>query len=128
MLSAAASPAATAAQWDGVWLNPHGSVAVRTAACGERLCGWIVWANAMARSDAKDSGVAQLIGTQLLEDYQPEGKGRWTGTLFVPDMGRRFASQIDQISPRQLKIKGCILGGLICRSQLWTRIERTPDA
>ena len=104
------------------------SVAVRTGACGDKLCGWVVWANGSARSDAKDSGVADLIGTRLLEDYRQDGRHAWSGTVYVPDMGRRFASQIEQPSPGQLKIKGCIMGGLICRSQLWTRIERLPNA
>lgn len=113
---------------DGLWLNPRNSVAVRTGPCGDRLCGWVVWADAQARADALDSGVSQLVGTRLLEDYRPDGRHQWSGTVYVPDMGRHFASYIEQTSPRQLKIRGCILGGLLCRSQLWTRIDRTPDA
>ena len=42
-------------------------------------------------------------------------------------MGRRFSSEIDAISPTRLKVKGCILGGLICKSQVWSRIERLPQ-
>lgn len=92
---AAAQPAAGA---DNLWLNPHGSVAVRTGACGGMLCGWIVWANRDAAGDAKASGVSQLVGTQLLQDYRPDGVRRWSGTVFVPNMGKRFMSQINQLS------------------------------
>ena len=113
-------------QPEGLWLSPHNNVAVRTGACGDRLCGWIVWADREAQDDARDGGTPRLIGTELLEDYRPEGKGQWRGTVFVPDMGRRFSSQINQLSASQLRVKGCILGGLICKSQLWTRIERIP--
>jgi uncharacterized protein (DUF2147 family) len=112
----------------GLWLNPSSSVAVRTGPCGEKLCGWIVWANAQARGDARDGGVAQLLGTELLENYTPTSARLWSGTVFVPDMGRRFSSQIEQVSASQLKVKGCILGGLLCKSQVWTRIERLPNA
>ena len=111
----------------GLWLNPHGSVAVRTGPCGDKLCGWIVWANNEALSDAKENGVDKLIGTELLENYRPEGAASWSGTVFVPDMGRRFSSKIDALSPTQLKVKGCVLGGLICKSQIWSRIERLPQ-
>lgn len=111
---------------EGLWLSPHNNVAVRTGACGDRLCGWIVWADREAQADARDGGTDRLIGTELLEDYRPEGKGQWRGIVFVPDMGRRFSSQINQLSSGQLRVKGCILGGLICKSQLWTRIERIP--
>jgi len=112
---------------DGLWMNPHNSVAVRTGPCGDKLCGWIVWANAEAKADAKDSGIANLIGTELLENYLPKGPGSWAGTVFVPDMGRHFYSVIKELSPNQLKVSGCILGGWVCKSQVWTRIAKVPQ-
>ncbi len=83
---------------DGLWLNPHHSVAVEAGPCGDRLCGRIVWANGEALSDARDAGVTHLVGTTLLKDYKPEGAGRWEGTVFVPDMGRDFSSVIDSVT------------------------------
>ena len=38
---------------EGIWLNPKGTVAVRTQACAARLCGTIVWVSAVALADAK---------------------------------------------------------------------------
>jgi len=131
-LLALAGPAHGAAgpggQPEGYWINPHNDVAVRTGPCGDKLCGWIVWANAEAQSDARDGGVSKLLGTELLENYGHDRADSWAGTVFVPDMGRRFSSRIEQISPTKLQIKGCILGGLICRTQVWHRIERLPGA
>lgn len=126
VLSGLAMLGAMPASADELWLNPHNSVAVRTGACGDRLCGWIVWANGEARADAHDAGVNDLIGTALLQDYQRVGRGRWKGTVFVPDMDHRFSSEIDQISPTRLKVKGCLIGGLICKSQVWSRIAELP--
>jgi uncharacterized protein (DUF2147 family) len=118
---------------EGVWIGPHNNVAVRTGPCGDRpwddrLCGWVVWADGEAQSDARDGGVARLVGTALLEDYRADGPNHWRGTVFVPDMGRRFASQIDQLSPGRMRVRGCILGGLLCKSQNWTRIDRVPGS
>jgi uncharacterized protein (DUF2147 family) len=121
---AAAQPAAPSIY--GVWLNPHKSVAVRTGPCADRLCGWIVWANAEAQSDARDGGVDRLVGTALLENYRPDGTNSWSGTVFVPDMGKRFYSEIEQIDANDMKVKGCILHGLICKSQIWHRIADVP--
>lgn len=131
ILAALAAPASgdaaiPSAGVEGIWLNPKGTVAVRTQPCAQSLCGAIVWASPEARSDARDSGVPQLIGTQVLQDYQPRGRGVWAGTVFVPDMGRRFASEIDQISTTRMKVKGCILRGLICKSEIWTRLAQVP--
>jgi uncharacterized protein (DUF2147 family) len=96
----------------GTWMNPHNTVAVHTGACGEKLCGWVVWASAEAQSDARDGGTARL--------------GGWSGTVFVPDRGQRFYSEIEPVDANAMKLKGCILHGLICRSQVWRRIPETP--
>jgi len=106
---------------EGNWMNPHGSVMVTTGACRDRLCGWIRWADEKALADAADAGVAHLVGTELLQDYHARGPGQWEGRVYVPDMGRSFSSVIRQIDPNRLKISGCLLGGWMCKSQIWTR-------
>lgn len=105
----------------GVWQNPKGTIRVRTRPCGELLCGNIVWASPVAMADAREAGVTSLIGTELLSDYRHTGRGRWTGQVYVPDQGRRFYSTIEQKGPNDLRISGCILGGLLCKRQDWTR-------
>lgn len=105
----------------GHWINPYGSVVVETAPCGAHLCGRVSWASAEALQDAKESGITGLIGTELLRDYSPSGPGHWRGRVYVPDMGRTFYSTINVEGPDALRISGCILGGLICKSQLWHR-------
>ena len=122
MLAASTSvlpqPAATPI---GVWQNPKGTIRVRTRLCGNLLCGNIVWASAKAMADARDAGVNSLIGTELLSDYRHSGAGLWTGQVYVPDQGRRFYSTIEQKGPNDIRISGCILGGLLCKRQDWTR-------
>lgn len=117
------SPALPAPQGAlGTWSNPKGSLAVRTQPCAGGLCGAIVWANAKALADAREAGVNNLIGTQLLQNYRPAGRKSWTGRVFVPDMGHSFPSHIVQTGPDQLTISGCLIGGFFCRSQIWRRI------
>ena len=123
--SASGHDVSRAADAEGFWMNPKGTVAVHAAACGEALCARIVWASAEAEADAAGS-VPRLLGTQVLEDYRFRGNGVWSGTIFVPDMGRRFASQIEELSPTRLRIKGCVLRGLLCKSQIWTRVRFVP--
>lgn len=107
---------------DGTWVNPDGTVAVKTGNCAGRLCGWISWASPEALRDAKDSGIESLIGTELLQDYRAEAPGRWRGTVYVPDMGQSFSSRITQLNPNELKISGCLLGRFVCKSQVWRKI------
>jgi uncharacterized protein (DUF2147 family) len=124
MLCPAPAPAQTAnATPDiiGTWVNPRGTVKVRTGLCADRLCGWIVWAAPQAQADAREGGVSRLIGIELLRDYHGAGANRYRGTVYVPDMGRTFYSTIEQRDPNRLRISGCVLGGLICKSQNWHR-------
>jgi uncharacterized protein (DUF2147 family) len=107
----------------GTWTNPQRSLRVRTAPCGAHLCGTIVQATNEALTDARDAGVTGLIGTQLLSDYTKVGPKYWAGRVYVPDMGRTFSSRITELSPSTLKISGCLIGGWICRSQIWSRVE-----
>ena len=112
----------------GLWRNPKGTIDVRIDSCRDRLCGVIERASPKAVEDAHEAGVDNLIGTALLENYRASGKGRWTGTVYVPDMGNRFSSHMTMVGTNQLKISGCILGGLICKSQVWTRVQARPSS
>lgn len=106
----------------GIWIGPHNNVKVETGDCGGNLCGWIVWAAPDAEQDAREGGVAKLVGTELLQNFRRTGDSKWEGRVFVPDMGRTFYSTITRLDPASLKISGCILGGLICKSQIWHRV------
>ena len=121
LLLALSSGTQAAATPIGLWQNPKGTILVRTHSCGQLLCGDIVWAGPKAIADARDAGLASLVGTELLSDYHASGAGRWTGQVYVPDQGRRFYSTIELRNPNILRISGCILGGLICKHQEWTR-------
>jgi uncharacterized protein (DUF2147 family) len=109
------------ADMTGTWVNPRGTVSVRTGRCGDRLCGWIVWLSRAAAADARDGGVGNPLGTEVLRDYRSDGDGHWRGIVFVPDMGRSFSSRLELVGPGALKISGCLVAGLICRSQTWRR-------
>lgn len=106
----------------GTWSNPQGTLAVRTSRCAGGLCGAIVWAAGKALTDARQAGVTHLIGTELLQNYRPTGHGDWKGRVYVPDMGHSFPSHIVQTGPNQLTISGCLIGNLLCRTQVWRRV------
>lgn len=126
MMTGAVADAAAAGRADAVigrWANPKGTLAVQTGPCPDgSLCGQIVWASPQAQADARDAGVPGLVGTQLLQGYRPEGRGSWAGRVYVPDMGRSFSSRIRQTSAGTLSISGCLVGGFLCKSQVWHRV------
>lgn len=123
LLVAAATPALATGSIAGRWINPRGSVIVTTGSCHDKLCGWVSWASEAALADASDAGVRNLVGTTLLQDYRASSPGRWAGRVFVPDMGRSFSSTIERLDGDRLKISGCLIGRILCKSQIWVRHE-----
>lgn len=107
---------------EGVWSNPKGSVQVKTGSCGDRLCGVVVYASQKAQADAKKAGAEPLIGTTLLRGYRANGTAQWAGQVYIPDRKASYYSTIQLVDAQTLKVSGCILGGLICKSQMWHRV------
>ena len=106
----------------GTWENPTGDVRVVTQPCGTELCGKVSWASDLAKKDATAGGTPQLVGTSLLRNYRETKPGHWKGNVFVPDLGETYYSTIKQLDANRIKISGCILGGLLCKSQIWRKL------
>ena len=113
--------AAQSAPIEGNWKNPIGSAIIAIAPCGNALCGKVVWASARGRREAA-KGAPDVVGTTVLTNLHAKG-GHWTGRLFIPDDNIHVAARLQLIGSRQLKLTGCGLAGLICRTQIWTRVD-----
>lgn len=107
---------------EGQWRNPKGSVVVRVAACGNAYCGIVVDASAKAKATAKKGGTASLIGTRILSDVRAQRDGTYKGRAFDPKRNIHAPATIRMQGESILVIKGCVLGGIICKEQRWTRV------
>lgn len=107
----------------GIWRNPQNSVHVRVEACGNKMCGVVVWASAKAKADAARGGTDTLVGQRLFKDFVQEEEHQWRGKVFVPDIGRTFSGTITVLDNNRLEGKGCVAGGLLCKAQIWTRLS-----
>ena len=113
----------TAGPIEGRWKNPSGRVTVLIEACGESYCGSVIAAAESAKADARRGGTADLVGTQLMTGFKPAGPGKWRGRMFVPDINHRSKAELRLIGADQLKVTGCMVGRMICKSQVWTRAD-----
>ena len=114
--------AAAQAAIEGRWANPKRSVIVRVARCGNAWCGTVVQASDKAKATARRGGTANLIGTQILSDVQSDGNGVFKGRAFDPKRNLRAPATIRLIGSNTLVVKGCVLGGFICKEQRWSRV------
>lgn len=114
----------------GTWLTDGGKSRVRINACGQALCGNITWLREPTDEDGKpktdknnpDTGKRgrALIGTPILLGMAPDGEKRWKGSIYNPEDGKTYTAYLTTESASQLKVEGCVLGGIICRAQTWT--------
>ena len=108
----------------GVWRNPKNSVHVEIKPCGDgKACGNVVWANEDAKADARKGGTPNLIGLQLLRDFQLQKNGSWRGKVFVPDLDMTLTGTADFPDATTMKAKGCLVGKFLCKSQTWRRVD-----
>jgi uncharacterized protein (DUF2147 family) len=121
LLALTAAQARAGAPIEGYWKNPIGSAIIAIAPCGEAFCGKVVWASARGRREASTS-TSHVVGTTVLTDLRP-AHDRWTGTLFIPDDNMHVSARLQLLGERRLKLTGCGLMGLICRTQIWTRAD-----
>jgi uncharacterized protein (DUF2147 family) len=105
----------------GVWSNPKNSVHLDIRPCGGSACGYVVWATPQAQADAKRGSGDNLIGQQLLRDFEPSKTG-WRGKVFVPDLNHTFSGGARLVDASHLEAQGCLIGNFLCKKQIWTRV------
>ena len=119
---ALAMPAIAASGLEGSWTNPTRSVTVRIGPCGRAICGRVTAASASAREAAAKAGTNRLVGTELISDIQQTGRDGWRAQIFVPDRNVRSSGEISLEGPNHMSVRGCVIGGLVCKAQRWTRV------
>ena len=98
----------------GVWLHQDGGSKVRFAPCGAALCGTIAW--------LKDANGAGKVGQRVFFDMVLAGDNAWTGKAFEPSSGKEYSGKMS-LSGDKLTTAGCVFGGLICKSIVWSRAQ-----
>jgi uncharacterized protein (DUF2147 family) len=110
----------------GTWLSENGEVQVRMAECGAADCGTI-GSSRRFKTDANNPDISlrsrPLVGIRMIWDLTPSSDGSWTGSLYNPQDGRIYSGRVRVTAPNSLELSGCVLGGLICQSQVWTRVS-----
>lgn len=87
-------------------------VTVEISNCGNEICGTIIDTN----SEEKAS-----VGTQIITEMTASGDGKYTGgKIYAPDTEKTYNGKLT-LNGSVLKVSGCVFGGVICRSQNWTR-------
>lgn len=121
----AATPA-LAQDVKGTWLSESGETRVKIAECGASLCGTITWLKD-PRKDVQNEKESlrsrDLVGVRMMYDIKPNGTNAWAGKLYNITDGKTYTGKMETSGASALKLSGCVLGGLICKSQTWSRVN-----
>ncbi len=96
----------------GRWDREDGLGGIEITPCGEALCARITW--------LRDADTPAHVGQEVLYDMRRTADETWTGSANNPEDGRTYAGTMTLTGSRLLT-KGCILGGLVCRSVALSR-------
>jgi uncharacterized protein (DUF2147 family) len=132
-LLAAMTPA-RAAEPFGTWYTADKDSQVRIANCGGALCGALVWlkepndpATGRPKTDKNNADTSKqgrpLLGVQIVLAMKPNGPNVWSGDVYNATDGRTYSGGFTMTGDNTAELKGCVMGGLICKSQTWTRVK-----
>lgn len=113
-LAAAADPI------EGLWQTQpdEGALAlVQIGPCGGAFCGTIVKA-----FKGKTEFKSPNIGKQIVIGMTPSGEGAYKGKVLRPADDKVYNGKAS-VSGTTMKLSGCVAGGLICKSQTWTKLK-----
>jgi uncharacterized protein (DUF2147 family) len=96
----------------GEWKIADGTADVVIRPCGGDLCGFV--------ARAKDG--AATIGRQVLINMKPNGNA-WFGTVINVVSGEQYTAHMSLEGDHTLKVEGCLIGGMICGGQEWSRVK-----
>jgi uncharacterized protein (DUF2147 family) len=124
LLALTATAQAQASDPSGTYLSESGETRVRIARCGQVYCGTITG----VQGDAKDANNPDpalrgrnLVGVQMISNITPSGEG-FTGQLYNYKDGKTYSGKMS-FQGKAMQLSGCVFGGLICRSQTWTKVN-----
>jgi uncharacterized protein (DUF2147 family) len=120
--------AARSASPEGLWLVEDKTARIRIEKCGNEMWGTVAWLKE-AKKDINNPNPAlrgrSMTGTAVLIGMKPAEGERWEGEVYNGRDGKTYDSKMAVTPAGLLEIKGCVLGGLICAGENWTRL--TPD-
>ena len=98
---------------NGTWARGDGNARVRIAPCGSAICATNLW--------IKDPKSSEKVGDKLIMKLKPKGDNVLSGEAYDPQRKMSYAMEM-RVTKSSLSTRGCIVGGLLCKSVSWSRL------
>lgn len=118
---------------DGEWIVADQTARIRIAPCGDGSdrthCGTLTWTKTPGGTDLNNPDPAKrnkpLLGLEIIKGMKLKRENRWEGSVYNADNGKTYEATLVPRGSTTLKIEGCVLGGLLCGGEIWTREAET---
>jgi uncharacterized protein (DUF2147 family) len=97
----------------GAWMRDDGNVRVNVAPCGNAVC----MTNVYVKPGADDK-----VGERVEFTLQGLDGEKLTGTMYDPK-GKTSYPVTVSVAGGTMTTRGCALGGIVCKSVGWTRVN-----
>ncbi len=103
-------PAAQAGSPNGTWLRDNGAH-IQAFDCGGGLGLKVVKSPEPAK-----------VGKTIMCGAKKSAENKWKGTVLNLDDGQKYSGYVT-LNGGSLTLSGCVLGGIICKDDTWSRIN-----
>jgi uncharacterized protein (DUF2147 family) len=123
---------ARAADPMGTWLTQDKKGKIKITNCGGAICGNLVWISepndpetGQPKTDVHNPDASKqsrpLVGIQIVLGMKPTSPDHWEGQVYNAEDGGIYSGSFTMTGQNTAELKGCVMGGLICKGQTWTR-------
>ena len=116
----------------GTWLTGDKKGKIRIVSCGGAICGTLVWMaepidpdTNQPKLDKHNSNASlqnrPLLGVPIVLNMAPTGGDKWEGQVYNAEDGGIYTGSFAMTGANSAELKGCVMAGLICKGQTWTR-------
>lgn len=116
----------------GTWLTGDKKGKVKIVSCGGAICGTLTWLaeptdpeTHQPKTDKHNKDASKqerpLIGVPIVLGMKPVGGDKWEGQVYNAEDGNTYSGSFTMSSANSAELKGCVMGGLLCKGQTWTR-------
>ena len=123
-----AVPASAQSSIAGNWLTEDNRAVIAIAPCGSNICGRIARILVDVEEGQRDVNNPDpnlrdrpIEGVRVLTGFRRDGGQYRHGQVYDPENGRSYNARLRLNRDGSLRVTGCVLGGIICQSQTWTR-------
>lgn len=105
-LAAATAAIAQTATPYGTWTRASTGAKIDFYDCGGKLCAKVV------ASPKKES-----VGKVIMTGAAKTGDNSWSGDLLNTEDGKTYTGVVTLENAKALNLKGCVLGGIVCKGE-----------